>query len=904
MTNMFNLDNALASWRAELQRQQGLEPGTIAELESNLLDRFEDYKSQGIPEEEAFQQAVTKSTPEGVEIADEFYKVRARYSNGTPPWKERNSIIQLLPNYAKVALRSFARKKFYTSINYVSLVVGLICACMVFLYIRYELSFDAFHEKSDRIVRIGNNFRSQQYSTVPFKNYWSTSPEDQMNQIQAFRDAAGVEDAAQFFILNQQQYVELGDKRLPMEGILETNTPASFFHIFDWKFIRGNAELFSSNLNKVVLTEETANKLLGNKWVSHPNLHDETIMVDSTQYQIAGVIENIPSNSHYEFNLALHKKKVGYWGSRTYVLLDGNTTIAEVRPRIENNVALVSDQLNRETSELYGGLVYQPVEEVHLYSNMLYEMKTPGNTTYLWIFGLIGLIILVITCTNYTNLSIAMYSGRNREIGMRKVLGAQRGKVISQFLLESIILTLFTLPLVLLGVNVLLPKFNSFMDVEITNLFLLSPTYVAILLVGALLVGIVSSIYPAIVLSGKKVSTLFRKQITSPQTRALSLRKGLIAFQFALLIGLGSATWFINQQLEYIQSKDLGYAVDGVVYVRMYEADVYDQMKNQLDQESGIIAMGSGTPLGRNPWNQTTYRVEGDEEILDDAYQLWMNFDALKAYDISTTIDDKIHSGAGPDTLFLINQTAAEKYASMLGVAKEELIGRTITNEPEFTQDDGTIGFPRQIDGFFEDIHVLSLREEMPPFFLNLRRDMVSNWAAVRFQTENFGANMQKIESAYNNSVAANPFITVFQEENIEGLYERDRRAGTLTIYLSVVAFVISILGLVGLTAYLTTLRQKEIGVRKVLGASVWQIVTRMNREYLYLIPIALLAASPFVWLGIRNWLNGFAYRTEINVLVFIGMALLALLITVVVVSTQTLRAATENPVNTLRNEQ
>ncbi len=900
----FNLEEALKNWRAELRKQQGLEPGYIEEIESNLLDRYEDYIENGIPEAEAFAKAVEKSVSTPEEVADEFFKARTPIAHKTPPWKKNAKWVELLPSYLKVALRSFQRKKGYTIINYIGLTVGLLTICFVGLYIHYEVTWDTFHSKSDRTYRVGQLYRSQEYSLNSFDGFFSSTREAQLSQVEGFKSIPGVEDVAHFWVFSGASYLNFDNRRFKQEGLLSTNTPKAFFNIFDWQFIYGNSTDFSSSPGHAVLTKSTALKLNNNPKSNVGNLVGQTITIDSVDYEVAGIIENIPSNSHYDFEIALHDERIEYWGARTYALLSEDADIEDVRTHWNSSIAEINPQLAQQ-GELFRGFQVHNLENIHLEANALYEIKPPGDKRYLLIFGIIGGVILLITFTNYTNLSIAMYSGRNREIGMRKVMGAGGSQIAGQFLLESVLISILTIPIVLILLWYLLPYFNQFMGVDIQNLFFTSALFSAGLLSTAILLGLTSGLYPAFSLSSKKIRNLFDKQLSKPATRGFSLRKGLITFQFTLLIGLGSATWLINDQLDFVNNKDIGYNKEGVVYVMLDDSASHAGFSQLLSSSSVINEVGKGSPLASRTYNQTTYSIDGHQEVFDDGYLLSMTPSALSAYGINTSLDSYFENKENtPERLMLINNSGAEKFATILGIKKEKLIGRTFRTDPEYIQEDGTVGLPYQIDGFFDDINMFSLKEEIDPYFLLIGNDIWAQWSIVNFNTTNISGAMTEIEQAYNKLNQMYPLTTQFQEDRLKELYEQDQRVASLTIYLSCLAFIVALLGLVALSAYLTSIREKEIGVRKILGANDFQLVYHLNKEYFYLVGISMLIASPIAYYGIQQWLSNFAYRIDINPLVFLFFSIITLSITALAVSSQTIKASNSNPVDTLRNEQ
>ena len=897
----FNLEEAIRGWKKTLRKQPGLEPGYIEEIESHLLDRIDDYLNQGKTEEAAFHLAKDKSVDNAEVLADEYFIAR---TNGrkTPPWKRELSIFYLLPNYLKIAARNFSRKSVYTAINLIGLVLGILGVALAALYIQYETSFDQFHSKADQLYRVARTYRSQDYSVLSFTSYFDTSREVQLQQVNETRNLPGVEDACHFFIFDNETFVETVNKKLAVDQILSTNTPASFFAMFNWPFLLGDTSAVEKSINQAILTRSAAEDLYGSDW-ANADILSEIITIEDTTYLLAGVIEDIPKNSHYEFNILLHQPRIDYWGGRTYVQLAPGAEPTEVARAMDDNMALINTSIAQ--NELFAGNFLQPITSIHLSSNILYEIKPPGDVRYLYLFGLIGLVIILITIANYTNLSIAMNSGRNREIGLRKALGAARPSLVTQFLMESVVMTLIATPVVLLLLQAILPWFNNFMKVSIDNLYLQDYGYFFSIVGAAIIIGLIAGMYPAFFLSGRKIKELFTKDNIRTQTRGFSTRKLLITVQLILLIGLISATYFINQQMSFIKNKDLGYRTEGILYVNV-PSDNYEVFRNELTKSSAVSHVGSGSTLGTNPFNQTTYKLENTDEVFDDAYELAMDQEAVKAYGFNTTINESLQSEAGaPQVQFLINETAAKKLALRFGIGQQQLIGKQIILEPEYVDEDGTVGIPRTIAGFFDDINLFSLRESVNPYFLSIYRE--SNWrpqAIIAFESNQVSAVIDDVQAAYDKLNAVVPLSYEFQQQRIASLYEQEERIANLTIYLSLVAATLAIVGLAALTAYLTSLKRKEVGIRKVMGATVFQIIYRFNHEYLMLILIALLVSSPLAYYGISKWFSSFAYSISINPIVFIIAAVLTLAFTLVAVSTIAYKAAVANPVKSLRDDQ
>ena len=898
----FDIDQAIRTWRQRLQQHQSLEPGFIEELESSLHDRYEEYLIRGLSPEKAFAQAQEKVMPDSNGVAREY----ARATNNRAWYKLRLSgWLFLLPNYLKVAVRNLQRKRFYNLINFVCLAVGILTTALAVLYLDYETSFDEMVPEADRKYRLARTFRSQDYSVMSFDGYFGAEPEVQMKQINGITNIKGVEQACQFYTFWNPTIIKTGDQELTTRSILHTNTPTEFFDFFGWRFLYGSVDGFRQNLNTAVLTASEAERFFGADW-RQQDLLDRILTIDEEDYTVAGVIADLPPNAHYDFSIALHREKIEYWGSRTYIKLAPGADPQQVKQRMDENIASINTNL--ADSELFGGTIIQPLTSIHLNSDMLYELKPPGDKRYLYIIGIISGIILLLTISNYTNLSIAMNAGRAREIGMRKIFGATEGQISNQFMLESLVLSMLTLPVVGLGMWLLIPWFNNFMGTGLNEQIWQDLNFWMILLVVTIGVGILASLYPSVFLARHPVLRLFRGNLVKNSSRGFSTRKAIITFQFILLIGLCSLTLFVNQQLRYIQEKDLGFDKEQVVYVNLAEDSTkFEVFKNELLQIPEVTGVGSGSPLGRNPFNQTTYKLEGTAEVYDDAYDISLDYSAVDLLNIETTIPYYIADpDNAPQNLVLINETLADKLSNRFDLSREQLIGRTIIEEPEYTDEEtGEVGFPFPIAGTFKDINMFSLREKITPMFLTVYKNPgFVRWVSIAWEGAAPAEIMEKIERKYNALNLDRAFYYSYLTQNIEELYAKERRIGRLSIYFSLVAFAVAVIGLIALTAFLTTLKQKEIGIRKILGASQLDILRRFNREYLWLLLIGLVVAAPLAWYGVSQWLSSFAYRIDINPLIFLLAGAITLLITTIAVSLMTLRAAHAVPVQALQETQ
>ncbi|HAA10373.1 MAG TPA: hypothetical protein DCE41_01245 [Cytophagales bacterium] len=384
----------------------------------------------------------------------------------------------------------------------------------------------------------------------------------------------------------------------------------------------------------------------------------------------------------------------------------------------------------------------------------------------------------------------------------------------------------------------------------------------------------------------------------------MNLRNALATFQFALLIGLGCMTYWVQLQMQYVSEKDLGYAKTGILYV-LRETSTRAAMAEELKKLPAVLRVGAGTELGINPYNQVTYRLQGTEQIFDDATQLYMDREAALAFGLKFTPKNVLEGDTQPAEMVVVNATAARRFQDAYQVPAQELAGSVLVTEPEYTQEDGTVGFPYTIAGVFEDIHLFSLREPLAPYFLHIYQDMpFTPVAVIQYDPKQASTLLEDVKRVYREVGNITPFQHSFQEDNLIALYEQETRVTTLITYLSEVAFALAILGLLALTAYMTTLRRKEIGIRKVLGASIVSLLRGFQRDYLVLLLVGTIVGAPLAYWGTTRWMQNFAYRISIPWWVVIVVASATLMVVIFSVSLAAYRSATANPARALRDDQ
>jgi putative ABC transport system permease protein len=590
----FNLDTALADWRRTLQTEGPLEPGDLDELESGLLDRYDEFLLKGSTEAEAFRIAVGKTNAGPGATSKAFATATATGRSGAG----------LLGGYLTLAWRNLSARRWFNLLNFCCLTLGIITTALVVGYLNYETSYDDFLPEADNKYRLGMLLRSQGYSMRSFADFNSATAAEQQGSIEELAAVQGVKRAVQFMDFAAATRLRANDKELATENLLQTNTPDDFLAFFGWPMLLGNPAAFAAAPNTALLTESEAERFFGDDWRS-TDLIGQALRIDTTDYSIAGVLADVPPNAHFDFSVALHRPQIEYWGARVYAELLPGEDPTEVGKRIDENMGTINTSLAGD--ELYGGTILQPVQSLHLGSDLLYEMKPPGDVRYLYIIGFIGLIILLLTISNYTNLSVAMNAGRAREIGMRKVFGATDGQIAGQFLLEAVVLSLLCVPVAAGLLWWWLPRFDVLMGTALQADAFSGLSTWGLLLVVSLMVGLLAGAYPAFILARTQVQRLFEGHTLRDAGQGIGGRKVLITAQFVLLIGLCSLTLFVNRQLNYLQTKDLGYVREGILYVSVNaDSSRFATFRSEILRLPEVESVGSGTPMGAQSYNQTT----------------------------------------------------------------------------------------------------------------------------------------------------------------------------------------------------------------------------------------------------------------------------------------------------------
>ncbi len=821
-------------------------------------------------------------------------------------YSRSKQFVPMLRNYVKVSFRNILKRKGFTAINMLGLSIGITAVMLVGLYIHHELTYDQRFPEAKNIYRLVNKYRDQTYTCMQFPNYSESDDENQLRLTRQLTSYDGVADAAHF-VPNMsaigphaKYYVNVDGREFILEDFLFTNTGKSFQTLFPQQFLIGNADNAYSQFQTVVLTESTAETFYGKEW-RYFDLLSKEIEIGDGSFRIGGVIADVPGNVHFDFGMILHQKLVPSWGAYTYF---------KTQSDISGHVIL--DQLNQDIEQVYPGynedalskgVEMVPLTDIHFTEGMLYEIKPVANVQYLLTFGIVGLVILLIIWTNYANLSIATYAGRQKELGVRKVMGARGRDVIMQVLVEALLLTLLCLPLVWGMVYLLIPGLNELLAISIPVSIVFQPIVLLIFLTILIITGLISGLYPAVAFGRKSMLRLFEGKLSGSRTRQVfQFRRVLLTSQFFMLVGLMSLAIIIKQQMQFVQEKSLGFEKEGVVFFDVQGAEKYDQLKVLVATMPEVVSVGNGLVPGAEMYNQLTYKLKNTDETLSDGTHLYTSYGNMEVLGIKSEAFQLLESGQ--DSVFLINETAARKLAAVKGVEMNELIGETLVMEPEWENDVFGYGTHYTIAGIIEDFDYFSLKYESQSLLMEVRTN--PGWVynmLLRVNTDNWPETISSIEEAYLQVEEERPFNLAFLDSYIDELYEKERNAGKLASSLTMVCIILSVMGLIGIVGFITLSRQKEIGVRKVFGASVPQILAFISTEYVIMMIVATLMAIPTSIYMADQWLASFAYRITPSFLVVILSGLITLSIVMLVVIVQSYKSANMNPSDTLRNE-
>jgi putative ABC transport system permease protein len=820
----------------------------------------------------------------------------------------------MFKNFLKVALRNLLKRKAYTLINILGLATGMAVCLLIVLFVQSELNYDQQHKKGKDIYRMVLDRiypgRTTGYSLIPQSIGAAVKAEfpEVQESVRLFNFTGG---GGNFFL-------RIGDKVFEEKRVFAVDS--NFFRVFTCKILKGDTATALLKPNSVVINETTAKKYFG----SVDAAFNKTFEIDPNNnnnnvFQITAICTDWPDNSHFLFDLLISTtgfqftRDLNYinFSAHTYFLLNPGASAKALEAKfpliikkyvagdIEKRFGESIEQFQKEGNGYHYFL--QPLQKIHLISDMEGELRPNGSLRAVYIFSLVAIFILVLACINFINLSTARSVERAREVGIRKTFGSERNALIGQFLLESVVMSFISILIALGLIALLLPLFNQVSGKSLTVVYFLQPLNILFILAFAVAIGLIAGVYPAFVLSSFKPILVLKGRFKS-QKYGLALRNGLVIFQFAISVILIVCTMMVNQQMRYMLGQKIGFRKDHVIMVE--RTDLLDKQskafKTELAKISGVESVsGTSAMPGQETFFGTSYKEIGAKEpitgrgiFVDDSYAKVLGLELKEGRFFSKDFST--------DSLALILN---EKAVKDMGL-KNPVGTRLTTPDPFLNAPDGS-PYTYTVVGVLKDFHFQSLHQKIAPLFINYsgRFGEVSGTTALRIKAANFQDAVVAIENTWKKFVKDRPFHYAFLDQALARQYHSEQTTQKIFTIFSSLAIFIACIGLLGLAAYTTQQRTREISVRKVLGASVGNIVTMLSKDFLKLVLIASFIGFPVAWWGMHKWLQNFEYKISIGWWVFAIAALAATLVALFTISFQAIKAAIANPVKSLRSE-
>ncbi|MBC7417302.1 MAG: ABC transporter permease [Pedobacter sp.] len=805
----------------------------------------------------------------------------------------------MFKNHIKIAWRNLIKHKTFSVINISGLAIGMSICFIILLYVQNELSYDRFNKHADSIVRIA--FKADINGGKIFEtNVMPPVAQALKNDYPEVQDATRLQVAG----TPKVTYKEKGFKDDELAFV-----DANFFNIFTLPLIAGNRKTALQEPNTIILTKALAQKYFGNE---NPIGKTLNFQKENAQFKVTGLIDKVPVNSHFHFDMfasmaSLTNAKSDSWmgsGFFTYLLLKPGYDYKKLEaklsemvkkymgPQIQQSMGISLDQFITKGNQL--GFVLQPLTSIHLHSHSNYELDVPGNAMYVYVFGVIAAFILLIACINFVNLSTASAANRAKEVGVRKVIGSTKIQLIKQFLVESALLVFIALLLSFIIIQVILPVFNTISDKDLSFDFNLK--IIGSFIGLGLLVSILAGIYPAFFLASFKPITVLKGKLTS-SNRTFGVRSGLVVFQFFISVGLIIGTVVVQQQMQYIQNKNLGYDKEQLLSIPNSNALGKNEQifKEDMLRDPRVInaTVSSYKPAGPSNGGNALSFLEGHENQIMKTQEYHIDEQYIPTFGMKMASGRNFSPTFKTDsTAMVINETAAKAY----GWNNVTAVGKTIIRQ---NSNRGT-NIPYHVVGVVKDFNFQSLHEPITPLLMTLNPDWGLIFKVKTADIQGLLSDMKKHWSVFNTD---EPFSYTFMDDLYKKTYLAEEKTGTILNVFASFTILVACLGLFGLITYTAEQRSKEIGIRKVLGASVSQVVQMLSKDLIKLVFVACVFAFPISYWIMGKWLQSFAFRINISWWMFVIAGLSALLIALITVSFQSIKAALANPVKSLRSE-
>jgi putative ABC transport system permease protein len=794
----------------------------------------------------------------------------------------------MFKNYFKIAFRNLWKNKVFSFINIMGLTVGMTACFLIFLYVKFELSYDSFNSKADRTYRVVSDIKTPTEVLHASGPAWAVAPnaKDEFPEVESFVRIA----------TDDNVLIKKGD--IKFQETKAAWADSALFKVFDFKLLKGNPNTALKEPFSVVFSETAAKKYFGK---TDPMGQTLLITGDKLPAKVTGIMKDIPENSQIKADLFLSMTTItqkfnqsldsqwGNYGASAYLLLKPGTNAKALEKKFPAFLER-RDGAEMKKMQMYPTLFLEPLKDVYLYSTR--DDSKTGHITNVYIFSIVAIFILLIACFNFIDLTTARSSERAKEVGIRKVVGAGRKQLAGQFLGESVVLCLIAFVLTFFLSWLLLPLFNQLAGKTISSSIFDHWDYLGLLFFASIGIGLLAGIYPALVLSSFKPVIVLKGRF-STGTRGIILRKGLVIAQFTISIALIIATIVVYNQMNFMQNQDLGFSKDQMMVIDTNG----DPAKNTFEQSVKdlpnvkSVAMSGSVPGGGNPGAYSEIENKhGDMQIANlDLYFVGFNF--INQFKIKMVAGRGFSKEFGTDTTqaMVLNEAAVKLFGY---TSPEQAIGK------RFKQ----WGREGKIIGVMKDFHFRSLQEEIKPLSMRIEPGGC-NLVSIKVATTNLPKTIAAVEKKWKTLIPDRPFNYYFLDEFFNRQYRSEVRFGHLFLNFAILAIFISCLGLLGLASYSTIQRTKEIGIRKVMGASVSNIVNLLSIDFLKLVFISFVIAAPLAWYFMHQWLKDFAYRININWWIFLAAGVTAVLVALFTISFQAIKAAIANPVKSLRSE-
>ncbi len=812
----------------------------------------------------------------------------------------------MIKTYIKIAWRNLLKNKTFSLINIAGLASGLACFIFISLYVLDEISFDTQHENASRIYRIN--------SDIVFggnKLHLAVAPDPMGAALK--KDYPQVEEYMRFYASSGSKLVKKGNTFLNEMNVVHADS--TLFSVFTLPALSGNTKTALNEPNTVVITESTAKKYFGTTEAVGKTI--ETNDNNSTLYKVTAVIKDMPRHSHFNYDFIFSMDNVDYqWGQvtshnfQTYLLLKEGTDYKAfeknfpqyiqkyVFPFLQQFMQIKSlDEMDKAGNTLSYSLM--PMTDIHLHSDRTPELAVNGSIQYVYIFSAVALFVLLLACVNFMNLSTARSAGRAKEVGIRKVLGTQQNSLISQFLTESILMTVISLVIAILLVWAGMSYFNNLSgkSFSITDLF--TARYFILLLLLPLAVGLLAGSYPAFYLSSFKPIAVLKGKVNGGSKKS-SLRNVLVVFQFATSIMLIVCTIIVYKQLNFIQTKKLGFKKEQVLVVNNTFALGRNTtaFKNDVAKLAGVnsATFAGFLPVGNSSRNDNTFSKEAVMNSKNGlSSQVWrIDYDYIPTLSMEMLSGRNFSREFGSDSnAIIINESTA----NFLGF--DNPIGKKLYTNDDHDGQSRVVSL--EIIGVVKNFHYESLKQNVGPLLFRLGDR--TGATAFKISTTNVQDLVKNVATKWKTMASGMPFSYQFLDDSFNDMYKEEQRTAQLGLTFAVIAILIACLGLFGLAIYMAEQRIKEIGVRKVLGATVSNITAMLSKDFLKLVLISAVIAFPVAWWAMHKWLQDFAFRVDMSWWVFVLAGSIAILIALITVSSQAIKAALSNPVKSLRAE-